>query len=103
MRTTRGSTGGRLVIAAGGVGNVDDAFLCESGGADGDTTKLDIVDTEEHVPQAVRAGLSSRGHVVHLAGDWHGGNAPAASINPDTGVLCAGTSPGCEPAYADAL
>jgi len=55
---------------------------------------------EARVPESVRAELASRGHVVHVAGDWKGGNTLAASVNPLTGVRSAVASPRLDPAYA---
>ena len=55
---------------------------------------------EGRVPQAVRKELAGRGHRVHVAGDWSGGNTLAASINPRTGLRCAAASPRLNPAYA---
>jgi gamma-glutamyltranspeptidase/glutathione hydrolase len=58
---------------------------------------------EGRVPEPQRAELAARGHIVHVAGDWSGGNTLAASINTETGVRCAAASPRLEPAYAAGL
>ena len=55
---------------------------------------------ESRVAESVREALAARGHIVHVAGDWAGGNTLAASIDPDSGVRAAAASPRLEPAYA---
>ena len=55
---------------------------------------------EGRVLESVRSELAARGHVVHVAGDWAGGNTLAASMDPRTGVRCAAASPRLNPAYA---
>ena len=58
---------------------------------------------EGRVPESVRAALAARGHKLHVAGDWSGGNTLAAAIDPATGVRQAAASPRLEPAYAAGL
>jgi len=58
---------------------------------------------EGRITEEVRKNLASRGHTLTVAADWSCGNTLAASINPQTGVRCAGASPRLEPAYAAGL
>ena len=55
---------------------------------------------ESRIPNPVCQELSSRGHLVKRVGNWEGGNTLAASIEPETGLLCAAASPRLDPAYA---
>lgn len=55
---------------------------------------------ESRVPKSVREELARRGHEIHPAAAWAGGNTLAASIDLRTGVRCAAASPRLEPAYA---
>lgn len=55
---------------------------------------------ETRVPKRVRDALAARGHKVTAVGAWSGGNTLAASIDPESGVLCAAASPRLNPAYA---
>lgn len=55
---------------------------------------------ESRVAESVREELAARGHIVHVTGDWAGGNTLAASIDPSSGVRAAAASPRLEPAYA---
>jgi len=55
---------------------------------------------EGRISESVRSELAARGHLVHVAGDWAGGNTLAASMDPRTGVRCAAASPRLNPAYA---
>lgn len=55
---------------------------------------------EGRIAESIRKELASRGHVVHAAGDWSGGNTLAASIDPRTGLRHAAASPRLDPAYA---
>lgn len=64
------------------------------------TAEPGALSVEARVPKRVRDELARRGHVVTPAGKWSGGNTLAASIDTETGVLCAGASPRLEPAYA---
>ncbi len=58
---------------------------------------------EGRIGKTAHAELAARGHVVHVVGDWVGGNTLAASIDLETGVRCAAASPRLEPASASAL
>jgi len=58
---------------------------------------------EGRIPEGTRESLASRRHVLHIAGDWAGGNTLAASIDASSGVRCAAASPRYEPAYAQGL
>jgi gamma-glutamyltranspeptidase/glutathione hydrolase len=51
------------------------------------------------VPEAVRAGLISRGHKLRVGGAWTMGSLAAILVDPKTGVLNAGTDPRVD-AYA---
>ena len=55
---------------------------------------------ETRIPKRVRDALAERGHRVVAAGAWSGGNTLAASIDPESGLLCAAASPRLNPAYA---
>ena len=55
---------------------------------------------EGRIPDQVREELTSRGHDVHVHGDWSGGNTLGASIDTRTGVRCAAASPRLAPACA---
>jgi gamma-glutamyltranspeptidase/glutathione hydrolase len=55
---------------------------------------------EKRIRKSVRDELSRRGHVVHVAGNWAGGNSLAAAIDGGTGVRFAAATPRLEPAYA---
>ena len=44
--------------------------------------------------------LAERGHKIEASGAWTGGNTLAASIDPETNLLCAAASPRLDPAYA---
>ena len=55
---------------------------------------------EGRIPKAVCSELSARGHLVERVGDWAGGNTLAASIDIETGLLCAAASPRLNPATA---
>jgi gamma-glutamyltranspeptidase/glutathione hydrolase len=54
---------------------------------------------EQRVPEAVRAGLISRGHKLRVGGAWTMGSLAAILVDPKTGVLNAGTDPRVD-AYA---
>ena len=58
---------------------------------------------EGRISQSVRQALEARGHVLHVAGGWEGGNTLAAGVDADTGVRCAAASPRLDPAYAAAM
>jgi len=55
---------------------------------------------ETRIRKRVRDELAGRGHRVHPAGRWSGGNTLAAGVAPDGGALLAAASPRLEPAYA---
>ena len=59
-----------------------------------------VIYLEGRILQPIGEELTGRGHAIKPAGDWSGGNTLAASIDPDTGLLCAAASPRHEPAYA---
>ena len=54
---------------------------------------------EQRVPVAVREGLIMRGHKLRVAGPWTMGSLAAIVVDPNTGVLSAGTDPRVD-AYA---
>jgi len=58
---------------------------------------------EGRIAEGTQELLASRGHRVHVVGDWAGGNTLAASIDASSGVRCAAASPRYEPAYAEGL
>ena len=58
------------------------------------------LNVEARIPKKVRDELRKRGHDVHDAGSWSGGNTLAASIDVATGVRSAAASPRLDPAYA---
>ena len=55
---------------------------------------------ESRVGEDVRAALTARGHRLHVAGPWSGGNSLAAAIDRRSGVLFAAASPRHNPAAA---
>jgi len=57
------------------------------------------ISVEQRVPQAVRDGLTSRGHKLRVSGPWTMGSLAAIVVDPKTGVLSAGTDPRVD-AYA---
>jgi gamma-glutamyltranspeptidase/glutathione hydrolase len=58
---------------------------------------------EGRIPEGTRESLASRGHKIHTAGEWAGGNTLAASIEGGSKVRCAAASPRFEAAYAEGL
>ena len=55
---------------------------------------------EKRISKRVRDRLAERGHRVHVAGNWAGGNTLAAAIDGATGARLAAASPRLDPAYA---
>ena len=64
------------------------------------TAEPGAISVETRVPKRVRDELARRGHKVSAPGRWAGGNTLAASIDTDSGILCAAASPRLNPAYA---
>ena len=54
---------------------------------------------ESRIPEAVRNGLTAKGHKLRAAGAWSMGSNAAIILDPKTGVLSAGADPRVE-AYA---
>jgi gamma-glutamyltranspeptidase/glutathione hydrolase len=57
------------------------------------------ISVEQRVPQAVREGLTARGHTLRVSGPWTMGSLAAIVVDSKTGVLSAGTDPRVD-AYA---
>jgi gamma-glutamyltranspeptidase/glutathione hydrolase len=51
---------------------------------------------EERIPEAVRAALVSKGHVLKVRGPWSMGYNAGIVVDPATGILSAGTDPRCD-------
>jgi gamma-glutamyltranspeptidase/glutathione hydrolase len=64
------------------------------------TAEAGALHVETRVPKKIRDELARRGHRVHAAGAWAGGNTLAAGIDVDASVLSAAASPRLNPAYA---